>query len=349
MDVEINQRILEAEDYMRAKATLLSEFNSFISNQKTSWSSSFGPTNIDDSDNANREFSGSAKFTINIPDGTIDTEFATKFYLRMDIAAFESDLEEAATPAHDNGGVTGSHSGYGGGSTSNAGGNAHQVPSYTSIPCGSYTTVVVSGSSAAAGSHSHSVIASASPYNGAVMAGTGPGGSPSHAHSYTDYYCSSVSLSVGVLNGGDHSHALNLSDVGVAAATHPHTLPVTTTAAAATHPHTEDTYAAKSRAVFTEPQAANILTEFKKMLQTGSLVHYLDVYVTMNGSPISGSPFPNLYIGDTISDVDVSSLIIKGDNDLEVKIKEHTSSSIPVRCAIRGSLNATYYLPPNSF
>jgi len=82
------------------------------------------------------------------------------------------------------------------------------------------------------------------------------------------------------------------------------------------------------------------------MKQTGNSIHYLDVYVELNGVAVSGSPFPNLYIGDSIGDVDVTNQIIVGDNFLEIKIKEHTSSSIPVRCAVRGSINSTYYISP---
>ena len=349
MDVQINQRILTAEDYMRARATLLSEFNSFISTQKTSWSSSFGPTNIDDSDNVNREFSGSAKFTINIPTGTIDTEFATKFYLRMDIAAYESSLESSATPAHDNGGVTGSHSGYGGTGTSSAGGHYHYISSTTTAVTGGSGLYVVdanhthTGTAVYVDNHIHHLGAH---NNNSV---TGTGGTPTHWHSYN--YVSQDTTDPQAAGGHSHSVATGYGTGSLYLASlnnHTHGVSGQTSDVIASHPHTTSHEAAKSRAVFTEPQAADILQEFKTMKETGNSIHYLDVYVTMNDNAISGSPFPNLYVGDSISDVDVSSLVIVGDNDLEVKIKEHTSSSIPVRCAIRGSINATYYLPPSS-
>jgi hypothetical protein len=353
MDAQINQRILEPEDYMRARATLLSEFNSFIATQKTSWSSSFGPTNIDDSDNVNREFSGSAKFTINIPTGTIDTEFATKFYLRMDIAAYESSIESSATPAHDNGGVTGSHAGYGG-PTSSMPQTAHQIPSTaTQATGGTYATVSLyhhvhgyNFTTPTTGSHGHiSTISNSATTDDYQLA-------PPYQHRH-NYWMANTG--VAVQPNGDHQHTINTSTGygdgsniwNVAGYDHTHPVYSWNTNAAANQSHDWST-TAKDRAVFTEPQASDILQEFKSMKETGNSIHYLDVYVTMNGNPISGSPFPNLYIGNSISDVDVSSLMIVGDNDLEVSIKEHTSSSIPVRCAIRGSINATYYLPPNS-
>jgi hypothetical protein len=83
------------------------------------------------------------------------------------------------------------------------------------------------------------------------------------------------------------------------------------------------------------------------MKDSGNSVHYLDVYVYLNNTQISGSPYPNLYIGNEIPDVDVTNQVIVGDNFIEIKIKEHYNSSIPVRCAIRGSLNASYYLNPS--
>jgi hypothetical protein len=358
MNLEINQRILSAEDYMKAKASLLSDFNSFIGTQKTSWSSSFGPTNIDDSTNINAEFSGSAKFTINIPASTIDTEFATKFFLRMDIAAFEADLTTSETPAHNNGGAAGSHSGYGGTATSAKPQTAHGILVQTTSPTGgTYATVGLKAHTHLVGGrttngHTHGASASSTYSNSNSSRTTGYGGTPSHSHGYSDYYCSAVYTSVTVasntdqVNGAESGPVYNDKYYDVAGYDHTHGMPAHYTQDAASQSHDTELQSSKTRTIPTEPKTANLITQFKAMKESGNSIHYLDIYVYVNNTQIAGSPFPNLYIGDEISDVDVSSLVIAGDNIIEIKIKEHYDSLIPVRCAVRGSLNASYYLDP---
>ena len=509
MTVEINQRILEPEDYMKAKAALLSDFNSFIGTQKTSWSASFGPTNIDDSTHVNSEFSGSAKFTVNIPAGTIDTEFATKFFLRMDIAAFEADLTSSETPPHDNGGSTGSHGGYGG-NTGKKTQDAHQVLQTTGDATGWFVNVNylatdlagahwhhytastegehghvhghtvtlnavgahshihghsvtmnavadhshihghsvtmnavaahshdhnhsgVTGDKVAANpfSHGHTYVGGGNPSTGGgtqghaiashwslygswgscatagqVLIGVSVGGVSydtvslsTHTHSVTiptmtvtmplhnhgigtsSQYAGAHTPTVssfgnsGVLAGAhtptvssfgnsgilaglhnhsgtvdtepDHVHGTGMQ-IQVPAGGHVHTMPGHYTQTAPEQDHPFGTGPSNDRAIDMEPRTANLITQFKSMKDSGNSVHYLDVYVTLNGNPISGSPYPSLYIGDSIDDVDVSSLIISGNNKIEVSIKEHTSSSIPVRCAVRGSINAAYFMSPS--
>jgi hypothetical protein len=336
MTVEINQRILEPEDYMKAKASLLSDFNSFISSQKTSWSASFGPTNIDDSENVNAEFSGSAKFTVNIPAGTIDTEFATKFFLKMDIAAFEADLTTSETPAHDNGGQTGSHSGYGNKSTSAKTQDAHSVLQLTGAAYGGVNNTVASWG------HIHGFSFSVSITSSGYFAGDCYVSASTHIGGcYGDTVVSGNGAGSG--STSSQSGATTVNPI-----THVHTLPAHATQAAAAQSHETPLEEAKTRTVSTEPKVDNLITQFKEMKESGNSVHYLDVYVTLNGNSISGSPYPNLYIGDEISDVDVTDQVIVGDNLIEVKIKEHYNSSIPVRCAVRGSLNSNYYIDPKS-
>lgn len=97
--------------------------------------------------------------------------------------------------------------------------------------------------------------------------------------------------------------------------------------------------------MFTEPISETIMTSFKKLLDTGNSTHLLDVSVKINGTHVPGSPFPGLYIGDS-EEVDVSHLVQDGKNIIEIGIKEHYDPSIPVRCSVRGSLNAVYYIYP---
>ena len=332
INIEINQRILEPEDYAKIKANLLSDMNSFIGTQKTSWSSSFGPTNIDDSENLNAEFSGSAKFTINIPSQTIDQEFATKFFIRLDIAAFEADLSSSETPAHNNGGATSSKTQ-----------SSHGVPSTTGDPQSSSEISVCNAISI---SVSDSRNTDTSPTYKHIVAHltitASHGDYCEQSMCYPLYAVNATITGYEDLSSSDHVHHL--------AHTHSANLPyIMSDPAGHVHRNPEndtDPAEAQSHAVATEPKVANLILQFKTMKESGNSIHYLDVYVYLNNTQISGSPFPNLYLGDSIPDVDVTDQAIVGDNFLEIKIKEHTNSLIPVRCAIRGSLNASYYLNP---
>jgi hypothetical protein len=261
MTVEINQRVLEPEDYMKAKASLLSDFNTFIGTQKTSWSSSFGPTNIDDSTSVNAEFSGSAKFTINIPASTIDTEFATKFFLRMDIAAFEADLTTSETPAHNNGGTAGGHTGYGGTATSPKTQSAHQVLQQTGNPnIGTYATVslqahthLVPGKTTTG--HSHGVSVSGGWYY------TQSGGSPSHTHSaWGPTGAGSIGSSTDSFNA-EFCNVDTYQKYDVSGKDHSHSLPVHYTEDAGTQTHDTEHQAAQTRTIATEPKVANLITQ----------------------------------------------------------------------------------------
>lgn len=331
--LEINQRRLEPEDEMRARSQVVNDLMGYISNQVTSWSSSFGPENVDDAESPYEGWGGEAVFTVNLPANSIDEEFPYKFFLKFDIVPYESDTDSVDTNSHNNGGVTGSHSGYGGG-TSAKSMTAHSVNSFTGVAASyqvdAMTTVV------SAGSHSHSVS------NTAQSLSTGSGGSPSHSHYYTDYYGYSTST------GGSHGHSGYYYPVSHAS--HVHTIPSHSTNAAGNQDHEWGTSggsggAAKTREVFTEPIRDAISYVWKRLFDTGNSSHLLDVSVKVNGVHVSGSPFQGLYINDG-EEVDVSSLISTGDNEIEFSIKDHSDPLQPVRCAIRGSLNATYYIYP---
>ncbi len=332
MTLEINQRRLEPEDEMRARSQVVSDLMSYISNQVTSWSASFGPENVDDNTSAYAEWGGEARFTVNLPAGSIDEEFPYEFYLSFTITPYEETTESDDTKSHGHGGSAGSHSGYGGGSTSNNGGDPHAVQQFTSQ----------SGSAAllcASGSHTHSIAVNSG--HSATFSNTSYPVTDSGGDTHGDYACSGVWVS------GSHSASCGYP-TGTATASddsHVHPIPQHNTNSAVPHPHTEDTYSAKNRAIFTEPLTATQKTSFKTKLDTGNSPHLLDVSVKLNGVHIPGSPFPSLYIGDS-ENVGVSSLVNNGDNVIEFGIKDHTNPAVPVRCAVRGSLNAQYYIYP---
>jgi len=80
------------------------------------------------------------------------------------------------------------------------------------------------------------------------------------------------------------------------------------------------------------------------MLETTGSPKHITVTITLNGSAVTGSPFTDYYIDDTINDIDISSLVnITGDNTLRISISEYGGSN-PVRAAINGSISSKYVL-----
>jgi hypothetical protein len=329
--LEINQRRLEPEDEMRARSQVVNDLMGYISNQVTSWSSSFGPENIDDATSPYESWGGEAVFTVNIPADSIDEEFPYKFFLKFDIVPYESDTDSVDTAAHDNGGVTGSHSGYGGGTSAKTQ-SAHSVNSFSGNTTNS--SVSVENYVSSAGSHSHSV---------------GLGSTTSHTGTTSGHYHTySYATGASCYSAGDHTHPR--SAIGVPDFMHVHIISAHSTNAAEAQNHGWGTDggsggSAQSRAVFTEPQQAAISYVWKKLFDTGNSAHLLDVSVKVNDVHVDGSPFQSLYINDG-EEVDVSSLVETGDNKIEFSIKDHSNPSTPVRCAVRGSLNAQYYIYP---
>jgi len=375
MTMEINQRRLDPEDLMRARAQLIDDMMSYVQNQVTSWSTSFGPANVDDSDPGQQIWSGAAKFEINVPVSTIDRSFPYKFMLSFTIGPYEETTESSQTQAHGHTGRTGSHSGYGGKSTSWAPQHPHRTFQTT---CGitGFVVDVVQGIAVweagnhthdltihsagghyhyegSAGAHGHSTSiywtsASTSVVSGHSHAyyqpaGVAVGSSGSHTHSINSVGPHTHAIDFGA--AGAHTHPGSASTASVAHAAHDHLIPGVDTTYSGGDPHTTPTEIAKERAVFTEPISENDMTSFKKLLDTGNSTHLLDVSVKINGTHVPGSPFPGLYIGDS-EEIDVSHLVQDGKNVIEIGIKEHYNPAIPVRCSVRGSLSAVYYIYP---
>lgn len=231
----------------------------------------------------------------------------------------------------------------------NAGGHAHTISSEGSHNHQSYVgTIYHSHTEENTGLHMH-ILESAGDHEHSGTLRT----VASHCHTVTEAGGHLHSLD----NMGDHTHTYDLpvagghthpgsvSTISVADAAHDHAIPELTVSYGGGEPHTTQHESANEREIFTEPISEAIMTSFKKLLDTGNSTHLLDVSVKINGIHVPGSPFPGLYIGDS-EEVDVSSLVQDGKNIIEISIKEHYDPAIPVRCSVRGSLSAVYYIYP---
>jgi len=265
------KRPRDAEDLIAATNALLQEQSSFAQSHLNMWSDSH-TGNVTNSVPLvwNPDFSDE--------NGVIDTSFtaATRIYLSFSIGWYKADVSGVDTRSHIHTGRTGSHSGYGGGQTSQAGGHYHGVTGATSDGSSVQTTVtatVQKRTNYASTSHSHSV--------SGVTAYTGV--TSSHDHTYWRTYTSTGS-------GGDsHDHYVYSNTTSVAATGHKHTVAGQTTTTISDHPHTEATYTAKDRTVYTEPLTAADVDKFLSEESTGSL-KYLTIRIYANGVEVAGSP-----------------------------------------------------------
>lgn len=322
MEIEAGKRQVTFSDAFKKRLDMLRSLTSTAQSIATEWSESFRG-NVDDAN--------PLKTTFNLPSGKIDKTFPYKFTIRFTIEPYEVDTSSIETRAHNNGGVTGSHSGYGGTSTSSKTQDAHVVPQFTG-PAGNPSTgigtnVYTNGS----GDHYHQFTFS---YSGGAQVDLKSG--------------SGISWGAGsgsTTSNGWHQHGIGYSGIAyVASSDHTHVVPQHSTNAAAAQSHETQHESSKIRQVFTEPQTPAEVVNFLKKLDTGNSLHYLDVDVKLNGTSIPGSPFLDLYIGDSPGDIDAGSLVIEGDNTIEFHIKDHNNPSQPVRCNISGSVAAEYYI-----
>lgn len=314
MTIEAGRRQLTLSEALGKKLDLLRTLSSIAQSIATQWSESFDG-NVDDAHPLSTSFE--------LPTDKIDTNFPHRFYVRLNIEAYETDTESVTTAAHNNGGVTGSHSGYGGHNTSAKTQLAHSVPSVTGY---SYSSSYLVGSGSGS---TDSRTASVSSYSASTNTIS------SHSHVY--YRANSAT--------GGHSHFF-YSGTGYAVnpADHTHVIPSHSTYNAGDQYHETTHDSAKSRVVFTEPQTPAEMAEWIKTHDTGNSIHYLDVTIKLNGTEISGSPVLDLYIGDSTGELDVTTLIQEGENQVEVSIVDHSNPSDPVRCKISGSVGAEYYI-----
>lgn len=349
MTLHLGQRILDFSDVTQAKYDLIGSHNDFVNSYANSWTFSFNNDSITDS----VPFQQTFKVALD----EIDTEYPYRFMLSVNIGWYKETKGNVVTQTHGHGGSTGGGGSHGhSGSTAAGGAHPHTADGTTQGYQGYGLTCIESiayggGHDHApgctyAGSHNHS----ASYSNSASSGYTSSGGSPSHSHGYSDMYCSGVWTS----SGGGHSHSIpqvNIgnhthtpSDTAVVAGVHNHYLPPSTTS---TKP--DDTRGIYTQDVHTNPMVYEadkdtIQADFATLCGTGYSIHYLTLTIKINGSNVDGSPFPNYYPGDSISDIDITSLVNVGsDNVIWIGLSEYGGVG-PVRCSLNGSVNSKYFI-----
>jgi hypothetical protein len=332
---------------------ILESFNS--AHTQNAWSWSFNDLNLDSL------LARTVEFVLKSSDeeGQIDTSFPYVVTLDLKIGWYKTDISKVTETeqthtnvgnhtdyAHGNVGShsdyahgnVGSHSGYGGKSTSSETMTAHGVNQLTSAASGSYSAISVASSSTGSG-------------GGGSSAATSTGGSPAHNHSYSAPF--------------SHSHSIGISWTAyVPDQNHVHTIPSHSTNTAGSQSHTGATDSAKTRAGSSEhgtatragsaqhgtatragssthPEKDSELAMYVKEHGTGNSVHYLALTVLVNGSAVAGSPFNNLYIGDSLSDIDISDLVRVGQNNIITLSVSEWGGSGPVRCAVSGGVQVS--------
>jgi hypothetical protein len=341
MLLEVGQRLRTLQELLKSGEEVQQILSSFYgAHTKNAWSWSLPETNIDSFSPTTHQFLlASTDDSIKSSDdktiggGEIDPNFPYMVLLNLKIDWYKTDISSVTTPSNSHSDV-GSHGGYGGKETSAKTQTAHQVLQQTGVAGNPSTYIGTGVYTDLAGSHTHSQ----SGYG--TTGATSGGGSPSHAHSY--YYISGVAIYA----SANHQHSMGYaSGVSVASNTHTHTMPGHYTQDAASQTHTGATDAANTRAgssthpeqlmpIDDEARFAALVAE----LSVGS-VKFITLVVKVNNVSVPGSPFNDLYVGDSLDNIDISSLVTVGiRNSLTLTISEWGGSGV-VKCAISGNVN----------
>jgi len=346
--LEVGQRLRTLGELLKAGEEVQQILSSFYgAHTKNAWSWSLPETNIDSFEEIAHKFLlASTDDSKKDPDdktigsGEIDPNFPFMVLLNLRIDWFKSSTYSASTPASPHSNV-GSHGGYGGGSTSAKTQTAHNVPGFTGQSSNDFHMCVDSLSSmTTSGSHAHSLSGSGSVSNAVASGGCGAGGSPAHVHSISCYYCSGVSISLSMGSAGGHVHNVSYSTVGVSPYSHVHPIPshYTNDAGSQSHETTHETSQTRAGSS-SHPEGLAVLEGLIKKYAVGNSIHYLTLRVRVNGTDVPGSSFTNLYIGDQISNIDISNLVTVGQqNTIILNVSEFGGSST-VRCSVSGNIN----------
>lgn len=337
MKVEAGRRLLVPSEVNAKRFSLLESFTSMADSYLSSWNFSFN----------NDAISESAPYTVRFTVATdeIDTSFDYRFLMSLTLDWYKSTVSTVTTAAHGHtnrtsGGRSSSH-----GNAGSGGGHYHTVTGATTAVSGSYDTVLSGFTIQNGGSHSHSITstsASAGSHTHSVSSApgtTGSAGGWSFSHSHNG--------STG--SGGSHGHGwtYGVDDIFQASArNHTHGVSGQTTATHAGHSdHTvTDNPQPGPLEVYTENENDDGIIHDPTFVEVGS-IRYIDVSIKCNGSHVPGSPFIDYYPGDSINDVDVTSLISVGsENTLQISIVETASGGRSVKCSVNGSVSSRYYI-----
>lgn len=334
MKLELNKRIRDAEDLIKSKSEIYDNMLNFIDTYYSSYEFHFDG-NVDNNVPLDVKF--------RIDSDQIDGNFDYRFLLSLTIDAFKSNVVSVTTNSHNHSGNTCSGGSSSHGGTGSAGSHYHSVTGATTAAWqgttySCYTTLSVQGG----GSHSHGISNSSASHS---HGGSTGGSSPTNPHSHsipTSTQEHSHNGSTG--SGGSHDHGLITSSITVAGSLHTHGVSGQTTDTHAGHSgHSVTDNPTHTLPMVTQDSEQDAINKFLMLETTGSPKH-ITVTITLNGSAVTGSPFTDYYIDDTINDIDISSLVnITGDNTLRISISEYGGSN-PVRAAINGSISSKYVL-----
>lgn len=336
MKLELNKRIRDAEDLIKSKSEIYDNMLNFIDTYYSSYEFHFDG-NVDNNVPLDVKF--------RIDSDQIDGNFDYRFLLSLTIDAFKSDVVSVTTNSHNHSGNTCSGGGSSHGGTGSAGSHYHGVTGTTSGETSSNTDVITSigSSTQSGGGHSHGISNSSASHSHGGSTGSSSPTNP-HSHSIpTSTQEHSHNGSTG--SGGSHDHGLtNIYTSSASKSYHTHSVSGQTTDTHAGHSgHSVTDNPAHTLPMVTQDSEQDAINKFLMLETTGSPKH-ITVTITLNGSAVTGSPFTDYYIDDTINDIDISSLVnITGDNTLRISISEYGGSN-PVRAAINGSISSKYVL-----
>ena len=336
MKLELNKRIRDAEDLIKSKSEIYDNMLNFIDTYYSSYEFHFDG-NVDNNVPLDVKF--------RIDSDQIDGNFDYRFLLSLTIDAFKSDVVSVTTNSHNHSGNTNSGGGSSHGGTGSAGSHYHDVTGTTSGETSSNTDVITSigSSTQSGGGHSHGISNSSASHSHGGSTGSSSPTDP-HSHSIpTSTQEHSHNGSTG--SGGSHDHGLtNIYTSSASKSYHTHSVSGQTTDTHAGHSgHSVTDNPAHTLPMVTQDSEQDAINKFLMLETTGSPKH-ITVTITLNGSAVTGSPFTDYYIDDTINDIDISSLVnITGDNTLRISISEYGGSN-PVRAAINGSISSKYVL-----
>jgi hypothetical protein len=336
MKLELNKRIRDAEDLIKSKSEIYDNMLNFIDTYYSSYEFHFDG-NVDNNVPLDVKF--------RIDSDQIDGNFDYRFLLSLTIDAFKSNVVSVTTNSHNHSGNTNSGGGSSHGGTGSAGSHYHDVTGTTSGETSSNTDVITSigSSTQSGGSHSHGISNSSASHSHGGSTGSS---SPTDPHSHSIPMSTQEHSHNGSTgSGGSHSHGLtNIYTSSASKSYHTHSVSGQTTDTHAGHSgHSVTDNPAHTLPMVTQDSEQDAINKFLMLETTGSPKH-ITVTITLNGSAVTGSPFTDYYIDDTINDIDISSLVnITGDNTLRISISEYGGSN-PVRAAINGSISSKYVL-----
>jgi len=337
MRVMLGQRPLDISDVTKNKYDLLGSYNDFVNSAANSWSFTFNNDNISSGGYGSVATPYTQTFSIALDE--IDTSYPYRFRMDINVGFYKDPAGTVTANAHGHTNSTGVGGACGGGGAS----AQHAIPAQN--VSGPTVYGISGGYMGNGGTHAHSLTSSSgttssasavtsvspsfgcSTFSCVSSVGYSYGG---HSHGYA--------TTPGMYGAGDHNHILTLNVVALLQSAYYN---ASTTSSGGSH---GDHNTNHTNGVYTENATATIQDSFAKLIPVGASIHFLILTVKVNGSSVPGSPFNDYYPGESISDIDITSLVTtSGQNTITVSISEYGGAA-PVRCALYGSVHSLYVL-----